>query len=83
MNLVNKFGGGNCGKNGVRTSTLTKRPTKADYLFSNHVNHNVSNFVSNPAKNATNYLIPYAKKSFNQLRQAFTEVPILQYFDPE
>ena len=29
------------------------------------------------------FLTPSAKKAFNQLRQAFTEAPILQHFDPE
>ena len=29
------------------------------------------------------FLIPNTRKTFNQLRQAFTEAPILRYFDPE
>ena len=46
--------------------------TKADYPSSDHVSHAVSN-----------YLTLNAKKAFDQLRQAFTEAPILQHFDPE
>ena len=77
MNLVDKFGGGNCVKNELRTSALTKGSTRADYPFSNHASHAVSNFVSNSAKNFSNYSTPDAKKAFDQLRQAFTEAPIL------
>ena len=29
------------------------------------------------------FLTPYARETFNQLRQAFTKAPILQHFDPE
>ena len=29
------------------------------------------------------FLTPNARKAFNQLRQAFTEAPILRHFDPE
>ena len=83
MNLVDEFGRGDCGKNKVRTSVLTKGPIKADYPSSNHVSHVVSNFVSNSAKNVSNYLTSDAKKAFDQLCQAFTEAPILQHFDPE
>ena len=72
MNLVDGFGGGDYGKNEARTSALTKGPTRAGYLFSDHVSHVVSN-----------YLTPDAKKTFDQLRQAFTEAPIHQYFDPK
>ena len=32
---------------------------------------------------ATGYLTLDAKQAFTQLRQAFTEVPILQHFDPK
>ena len=82
--LVDEFGRGDRGENIARkTSTLTKRPTKADYLSSNHVIHTVSNFVSNLAKNVSNYLISDAKKAFDQLRQAVTKALILQHFDPE
>ena len=72
MNLVNEFGGSDRGKNEARTSASTKGPTKADYQSSDYVSHAVSN-----------YLTPDAKKAFDQLRQAFTEAPILQHFDPE
>ena len=58
-------------------------PIGADYLSSDHVSHTVSNIVSNSTKNVSNYLTPDAKKAFDQLRQAFTKAPILQYFDPE
>ena len=71
-NLVDKFGGADYGENEAKTSASTKRPTRADYLYSYHVSHAVSN-----------YLTPDAKKAFDQLRQAFTEAPILQHFDPE
>ena len=84
MYLFNKFDRGNRGKNEAkRASVSIKRPTGADYPTSNHVNHIVSNIVSNSAKNVSNYLTSDAKKAFNQLRQAFTKVPILQQFDPE
>ena len=84
MNLVDEFGRGGCGKNEARrASTLTKGPTRADYLSSNHVSHAVSNIVSNSAKNFSNYLTPDTKTAFDQLHQAFTETLILQYFDPE
>ena len=77
IDLVDEFGGGNCGENEARkTFTSTKRPTRADYLSSDHVNHAISNFVSNSAKNVSNYLTANAIKVFDQLRQAFTEAPI-------
>ena len=72
MNLVGEFGGADCGENEARTPASTKGPTGADYPSSDHVSHAVSN-----------YLTPAAKKAFDQLRQAFTEAPILQHFDPE
>ena len=83
MNLVYEFGRGNCSENTAKTSALTKGPTGADYPSSNHISHAVSNFVSNSAKKVSNYLTPDAKRAFDQLRQAFTKVPILQHFDPE
>ena len=84
MNLVEEFGGGDRDKNEARRAfALTKGPTKADYLFSNHVSHTISNIVSNSAKNVSNYLIPDAKRAFNQLLQAYTKALILQHFDPE
>ena len=39
-----------------------------------------------PSKNlngATDYLTPYTRQAFTQLRQAFTKAPILQHFDSE
>ena len=72
MNLVDEFGGGDHGENEARAPASTKEPTGADYPSSDHVSHAVSN-----------YLTPDAKKAFGQLRQAFTEAPILQQFDPE
>ena len=84
MNLGNKFDGGDRDKNEARrASASTKGPTGADYTSSNHVSYAVSNIVSNFTPNVSNYLTPDAKKAFNQLRQAFTKAPILQYFDPE
>ena len=84
MNLVDEFDRGNCGENEARkASASTKEPTEADYLSSNHMSYAVNNIVSNSAKNVSNYLTPDAKKAFDQLRQAFTEAPILQHFDPE
>ena len=84
MNLVDEFGESDCGKNEAkRAFASTKGPTGADYLSSNDVNHIVSNNVSNSAKNVSNYLTPEPKKTFDQLCQAFTEVPIFQYFDLE
>ena len=84
MNLVDKFGRGDHGENEARrASASTKGPTGADYPSSNYVSHTVSNIVSNSAKNVSNYLIPDAKKTFNQLRQVFTEASILQHFNPE
>ena len=78
MDLVDEFG--NCGENKAkRTSASTKRPTRVDYPFSDHISHN----VSNPAKNVSNYLTLDAKRSFDQLRQVFTEAPNLQHFDLE
>ena len=72
MNLVDEFGGGDCGENEARAPASTKEPTGADYPSSDHVSHAVSN-----------YLTPDAKKAFDQLRQAFIEAPIFQHFDPE
>ena len=78
MDLVDKFDRGDYGKNKSRkTSTSIKRPIGVDYLYSNHVNYAVSNFVSNCAKNVSNYLIPDAKKAFDQLHQVSIEAPIL------
>ena len=72
MNLVDEFGGSDCAENETRTSASTKEPTGADYPSANYVSYVVSN-----------YLTPDAKKAFDQLRQAFTEAPILQHFNPE
>ena len=85
MNLVDEFDKCDCGENEAkRAFALTKGPIGADYPYSNHVNHAVgSNIVSNSAKNVSNYLTPDAKSAFNQLQQASTKAPILQYFDPE
>ena len=84
MNFVDEFGEGDCGENGARrTSTSTKGPTGKDYLSSDYVSHAVSNIVSNSSKNVSNYLTPDIKRAFDQLRQVFTEAPILQHFDPE
>ena len=83
-NLIHEFGGGDRSENEARRAfTLTKGPTKADYLSHKHVNLGVSNIVSHSAKNVSNYLILDANRAFNQLRQAFTETPILKHFDPE
>ena len=77
MNLVDEFGEGDRGKNEARRASMsTKGPTGADYPSFDHVSYTVSNNVSN-------YLTADAKSNFDQLRQAFTEAPILQYFDPE
>ena len=68
MNWGDEFDGGDHGKNEVtRTSVLTKEPTGADYLSFNHVSHAISNFVSNSAKNVSNYLTPDAKRAFDRL----------------
>ena len=84
MNLVDEFDRGDCGKNKARrVFASTKGPIGADYLSSDHISHTVSNIVSNSAKNVSNYLTLNAKRTFDQLRQAFTEAPILQYFDPK
>ena len=84
MDLVDEFDGSNCGENEAkRTYASTKRATRADYPSSNHVSHDVSNFVNNSAKNVSNYLTSYTKKTFDQLRQAFTEAPIVQHIDLE
>ena len=84
MNLVNEFGGGDCGENEARRAFASmKGPTKADYPSSNHVSHTVSNIVSNSAKNISNYLTSDAKRAFDQLCQAFTKAPILQHFNPK
>ena len=78
MNLVDKFGESDCDENKARKhSVCIKRPTGADYPSSNHVNHAVSNTVSNSAKNISNYLTPDAKRNFDQLRQGFIKTPIL------
>ena len=79
MNLFDEFVSGNHGENKARrASTSTKRPTGADYPSSNYVSYGVNNFVINSAKNVSNYVTPNAKRVFDQLRQAFTEAPILQ-----
>ena len=84
MNLVDEFGGDDHGENEAkRASMSTKGPTRADYLSSNHLNHTISNIVSNSAKNVSNYLTLDAKRAFDQLHQAFTEAPIIKHFDPE
>ena len=84
MNLVDKFGKGDCSENEAkRASASTKEFTEADYPSSNYISYTVSNIVSNSAKNVSNYLTPDANKAFNQLCQAFTEAPILQHFDPK
>ena len=78
INVVDEFSESDYSENEARrTSALTKRPTGADYSSSDPVSHAVSNFVSNSAKNVSNYLTPDAKKAFDQLRQAFTKAPIL------
>ena len=66
MNLFDELSGGDCGENEAKkASASTKRPTGADYLSFNHVSHGVSNFVSNSAKNVSNYLISDSKKAFD------------------
>ena len=50
INLVDEFGGGDCGKNEARTPASTKGPTRADYLSSDHVSHAVSNYLTSDAK---------------------------------
>ena len=42
-----------------------------------------SPLISKNSNGATGYLTPDAKQAFTQLRQAFTEAPILRHFDPE
>ena len=82
MSLVDESDRGDCGENEARwASVLTKRPTGADNPSSNHISHAVNNIVSNLTKNVSNYSTQDAKKTFDQLRQAFTKAPILQYFD--
>ena len=82
--LVDEFGEGDCNKSKAKkTSASTKGLIEADYPFYDHVSYAVSNFVSNFAKNVSNYLIPDAKRAFNQLRKAFTEALILQHLNPE
>ena len=84
IDLVDEFGEGDCGENETKkTFALTKKPTKADYPSFNHVSYAVSNFVSNSAKNVSNYLNPDIKRTFDQLRQAFIKAPIHQHFDSE
>ena len=84
MNLVDEFGRGDRGENEARrASASAKGPTGADYLSSNHVSYTVSNIVRNSAKNVSNYLIPNAKRAFDQLRQAFIKVLIFQHFNPK
>ena len=80
MDLVDEFDGGDCDENEARkTSASTKKLTGADYLSFNYVSYT----VNNSAKNVSNYLTPDAKKAFDQLRQVFTEGPILQHYNPE
>ena len=66
-----------------KASASTKKPIGVDNLSADHVSHIVSNIVSNSAKNGNNYLTSDTKRAFDQLRQAFTEAPIFQHFDPE
>ena len=56
-----------------------KETIKANHPSANHVSYTVSNLVS---KNVIKYMILNVKKTFNQLRQAFTKAFILQNFDP-
>ena len=84
INLVDEFSRGDCSENKARkASASTKGPTGADYSSSDHVSYTVSNIISNSAKNVSNYLTPDTKKASDQLRQGFTETPILQHFNPE
>ena len=76
INLVDEFGRSDHSKNKTRTFVSTKGSAGADYPSFNYVSYAVS-------KNISNYLTPDAKKAFDQLRQAFTEAPIFQHFDPE
>ena len=74
IDLVDEFGGGDRGENEAKKPFASiKKPTGADYLSSNHVSHAVSNIVSYSTKNVSNYLISDAKKTFDQLCQAFTK----------
>ena len=73
MILFDLFVSSDCDENEVkRASVSLKEPTKVDYLSFDHVNHAVSNFVSNSGKNISNYPTPNAKRVFDKLRQAFT-----------
>ena len=78
MHLADEFGDYNENK-AKKTSASIKRPIRGGYLSSNHISYTVSNF----AKNISNYVIPEAKKAFDQLCQDFIEVPIRQHFDLE
>ena len=42
-----------------------------------------SNGTPPKATNNSSFLTPEAKLAFSRLRQAFTKVPILHYFDPK
>ena len=82
--MVNEFSGCDRGENEARRAfASTKGPIGANYPSTDHVSNTVSNIISNSAKNVSNYLIPDAKRAFDQLRQGFTKAPIVQHFDLE
>lgn len=66
----NKFGDGNNEKKIPLTSFIFKKSIGGGFLTSN-------------AKKNFEYLTSNTKKTFNYLQPAFTQAPILQYFNPK
>ena len=74
------------GGNGTNLSNpfASIKSIEADYLTSGSAKRGGGNTKKGvEGVRDFDYLTPAAKKAFNQLRHAFTQAPILQYFDPE
>ena len=65
----------------VRDSGKADDKNSSESTKSKNVKFGIAMCTNIGTTGKSTFLITNAKKSFNQLKQAFTKVPILQYFD--
>ena len=71
INVTEKDEIGDGSSNGMKSTIISKKFTKADYL----------NFEVTVSARAFEFLTLDTKKAFNHLRHAFTKAPIFQHFN--